>query len=788
MEQKKNALFWKWIWRALALAGIIWYIVLLPDHLFKTPTSTVIYAKDGRLLGAHIADDGQWRFPHSDQVPYKFAAALLQFEDRHFFEHHGVHLPSLFRAMQQNVSEGKIVRGGSTLTMQVIRMSRGNPGRTIAEKCYELILAGRLELKYSKAEILAFYASNAPFGGNVVGLEAASWRYFGRSPEELSWAESATLAVLPNAPALIYPGRNQDALKAKRDRVLDQLSIRGLLTPTDCELAKSEPLPGYPKPVPRLAPHLLSRAINEGQEGKRVYTTLDYDWQVQANRLVQHHQESLAGNEIFNAAAIVIDIKTGATVAYVGNTSHPESAHGNAVDIITSPRSTGSVLKPFLYAAALNDGVILPHSLVPDIPTRMQGFAPENYTRSYDGAVPAHRALARSLNVPAVRLLRDYGLERFHYVLQKLPLPHVNQSAEHYGLTLILGGAESSLWEVTGAYASAARTVAFYPERNGGYDKYDFRLPHYRREDSLAVSQATDQSVLGAASLYLTFEALREVNRPENQEGWQDLSSSQRIAWKTGTSVGHRDAWAVGTTGEYAIGVWVGNASGKGRKNLTGISSAAPLLFELFDQADQQPWFDPPYDEMEPVAVCAESGYRLLPNCVEVDTVWAPRKGLRAPGCPYHQLIHVDTTETWQVNHDCAPDGGLVSKPWFILPPVMEWYFRSRNPSYQPVPAWHPSCAESADEAVMEWVYPRFEPKLFIPREQDGEAGKVIFEVAHRKSGSTLFWHLNDEYQGQTTDIHQMPMRPPLGQHRITIVDESGHSIERSIEVLNSPE
>jgi len=559
----------------------------------------VLEDQKGNLLGARIAKDGQWRFPYQVEVPSKFITAITQFEDRRFFHHLGVDPIGIGRAIVQNIRNGKVVSGGSTLSMQVIRLARNGQARTIGEKLIELVLATRLELGYSKKEILAFYAANAPFGGNVVGLEAAAWRYYGKKSSLLTWSEAATLAVLPNSPALIHPGRNRAALLAKRNRLLDRLFVVGILDELTLDLAKSEGLPEKPLRLPRLAPHLLDRAFKEHFANKkdqitRLTTTIDKNIQQQAIRILAKHQALLSQNGIHNAAAIIQEIATGNIVGYVGNVIGAGAIHGEQVDVIKAPRSTGSILKPFLYAAALQDGLIFPNSLISDIPTQMQGYKPQNYHLSYDGVVTAKRALIRSLNVPFVHLLQNFGLEHFHFLLQKLQLTTISQSATYYGLPLILGGAEGRLSEITNAYAGMARTLNHFQVLDGRYHLEDFRKGSYLSGSSSGSSDASQFSkqvvkaapIFTAAAIYQTFEAMQKVERPNAEGNWNNFQSSQQIAWKTGTSIGFRDAWAVGVTPKYAVGVWAGNADGEGRPGLLGVKLLLQyyLIYSIYYQ------------------------------------------------------------------------------------------------------------------------------------------------------------------------------------------------------------
>jgi penicillin-binding protein 1C len=371
------------------LVVLVIFFFCLPNPLFNKPSSTVLEDRSGNLIQAQIASDGQWRFPYNNQVPEKFKQSIIQYEDRYFYKHIGINPYSIYRAVKLNIKARRVVAGGSTISMQVIRLVRNGKSRTFKEKLIDIFCALRLEIGYSKNEILSLYVSHAPFGGNVVGLDAASWRYFGRPAKLLSWAESATLAVLPNSPALIYPGKNRDALLRKRDRLLKSLYLSGKIDRTTYNLSLTEPLPLKPFPLPQLAPQLLARVINDHQMGKQVITSLDANLQKQVMRIIAYHHNYLKENKINNAAALVLDVETGRTLCYVGNVDEPnKKAEGYDVDIITSARSTGSILKPFLYAAMLQDGLILPNTLIPDIPTQIAGYTPKNYNEGYDGAVP----------------------------------------------------------------------------------------------------------------------------------------------------------------------------------------------------------------------------------------------------------------------------------------------------------------------------------------------------------------------------------------------------------------
>jgi len=772
----------------VAAAVALIYIILLiawPRHLFMDPLSTVVYDHDGRLLGARISADHQWRFPECTDVPEKFRKAIVSYEDRWYRIHPGFNPWALVRAAVINARKGKVVSGGSTITVQVIRLARKNRERTYFEKFIETGLAFLMELTHSKNEILRLYASHAPFGGNVVGLEAAAWRYFGISPDKLSWGEAATLAVLPNSPGLIYPGRNPKDLLYKRNKLLDKLWYQGIIDLNTCELAKSEPLPSRPYPLPRLAPHLLDRLTKGGFKGQRVVTTIDGPLQERVTGILGMHSVRLGANEINNAAAIVLEVNTGNVLAYVGNQmSEGRVNHGNDVDIITSPRSTGSILKPFLYAAMLNDALILPHTLVPDIPVQIGGFIPENYNLTYDGAVPANRALARSLNIPAVKMLQTYGFTPFYNLLRNLGLTTLTKPADHYGLAIILGGAEATLWDLVGIYGSMARILNRYNGEGQVLDEPENHPPVIIPTTTVRHHTGNRASPFSPASIWLTFEAMVEAARPDEESEWQMFSSSRRIAWKTGTSFGNRDAWSIGVTPEYVVAVWVGNASGEGRSGLTGIGAAAPILFDIFKSLPATSWFRQPLTDMTKVAVCRYSGYRASTLCEPKDSIWIPKQGTRTPACPFHILVHLDKSGQYQVNSDCESPSEMKNVSWFVLPPVQEWYFRTKNPFYRMLPPFRNGCFQSGGSRNMDLIYPRDGSVLYVPVDLDGRTGSTVFRVAHHNPDATVYWHLDEKFLGMTKQVHQMALSPERGFHRLTLVDQNGETLGMGFEIM----
>ena len=790
------------VWCACLAAGLVvaaGFATRLPDTLFDHPVSSVMEARDGSLLGARIAADGQWRFPARDPVPEKFATAAIAAEDKRFRSHPGVDPLALARAAWTNFRAGEVVSGGSTLTMQVIRMARGSRPRTYREKFVEAALALRLELGTRKDAVLALYAANAPFGGNVVGLEAAAWRYFGRGPGDLSWAEAAMLAILPNNPGAVHPGRSRKELLERRDGLLHRLRDRGSIDGEELELALLEPLPDAPRSLPQAAPHLLQTlAAKDAGDGRRYASTLDPSLQRLVGDIAARQSQSLASMGIRHLAALVIDNRSFEVVAYVGNSRwEVADGTGHAIDLVHRPRSTGSILKPLLYARMLDAGEILPATLVPDVPSRFAGYMPENYDRDFRGAVPARAALARSLNVPAAWMLHRHGVDRFYDFLREMGMTTLHRPPAMYGLTLVLGGAEGTLWDITSMYANLARiggggrtpaagqtdAQPASGQATGGRGPGPVR-PRVLMDEPVA---ANGRAALSTGAAWLTLDALVEVVRPGTDSHWRVLGGGRRVGWKTGTSYGHRDAWAVGVTPRYTVGVWAGNANGEGRPELTGIGAAAPVLFDIFNRLAGDAWFPRPEAHLKEVTVCRSDGYLAAGGC-DTGVTRAPRDSHFERPSPHHRTVHLDPSSGLRVHGRCESVRKMSHEIWFTLPPGQEKFYRRRNPAYRPLPPYRPDCAgtpaEMSEGSPVDFLYPHDGTRIYIPVELGGRKGRAVFAAAHRDPGATLHWHLDDRYIGSTSVFHEQALDVAEGRHVVTVVDDRGNRARRAFEVL----
>ncbi len=750
---------------SIAIIIFLLYPLSEPNYSY----STVLNDKNGNLLGATIAQDGQWRFPESDSISEKIVICIQYFEDRHFYNHPGVNPLAIGRATVQNVRAGEVVSGASTLTMQIARMMQ-NKDRTLWNKLIEMGMALKLEIRYSKKELMKKYLSMAPFGGNVVGIEAASWRYFNRPAHLLSWGEAAALAVLPNNPGAIFPGRSNDQYLKKRNRLLKILLEHEVIDQTTFELSVLEELPGKPYPIPQKAPHLLT-TLQETQSEQIIHSTIDPFWQKRIVEIIERHHRQQQANGVENICAMVVDLSTSKVLAYVGNTND-QKTEGHQVDIIQKPRSPGSSLKPLLYALALDKGEILPTTLLPDIPTFFGGFSPKNFSGGYEGAIPADQALAKSLNIPFTYLLQDHSYEQFHHDLKKMKFSTLNKPPGHYGLSIILGGAEIKLWDLVNAYNQLYQSLQSSKETDISFLKDDTER---------------NNSTLDPTAIWYTFQAMTELSRPYGEDQWESFSSSQLISWKTGTSFGFRDAWAVGLNGNILAAVWVGNADGEGRAGLTGINAAAPVFLEIMRLSEHdREWLEKLKPQMQSKNVCTQSGMLASALCpAELREV--PANAENSGVCPYHLEFWMDQTGQFQINSSCYTLANAVKKTHFILPATIGYYYSKTHPEYFGIPRLYADCIGAVANPI-QIIYPNHNSRMFIPTTLDGEKGRMVLEASHQDQQATLFWSIGDQFYGKTTSNHQLEVFLPKGTHVLRLTDNQGNERIQTFEVISDPQ
>jgi len=763
---------------ARIMAGLLLILsayLAIPLPRFAELPGTVVRDSRGRLLRAFLSPDSQWRFPADPefQIPKPLLACVLMYEDQRFPWHSGVDPAAVLRAAWRNFRRLRITGGASTITMQTVRLA-GRNRRTLANKIMETLQAVKLELVWSKSRIMHTYLDHAPYGGNIVGIQAAARRYFGKPPLHLTWSEAATLAVLPNSPGLISPVMNRNRLRNKRDSLLSRLEKAGIIPESTADLARREPLPDKLHGFQIAAAHWARHFHNDpATRGRNLRTSLDLEIQTTVEKRLADHAKATARFGIFHAAAVVLDTSSGEVKAYVGSPDYFNSSLHGQVDGAAASRSTGSILKPFLYALAMDAGLILPRSWIRDVPTFYGAFSPANADRGYRGLITAREALIQSLNIPAVRLLNLYGTDRFYRFLQTAGMSTLFRAPDDYGLTLILGGGEANLLELAAMYRGLGA---------GG----EFRRPDIRPDRGPHLFQPR---LISPQACWLTLEILRHLKRPGAEYYWRHFTSSRPVAWKTGTSYGQRDAWSLGLSPAWTIGIWAGNFNGEGNPHLSGAGTAAPLMFSLFNTLPirgKPPWFSREGLPFETVVLCRESGFRAGPECRDRITVEAPPGARSLPLCPYHRSVFLTLDEKNQVCSRCWTPGQYTMTTRLVLPPEVAQFMRNRGIYYSPLPPHLPDCPATPADPSLRFVYPEPRARVMIPRDFKGVRQRITVTVAHRIPESRVFWYIDGEYRGTTRGTHKMALELAPGRHRIMVIDDEGNSLERSLTVVHA--
>ena len=744
---------------------VLLFAVPLPQEKLNPPQAYRFYDHKGRMLATLISEDEFYRMhvPFQDISPLFIESLLLQ-EDQYFYRHFGVNPFSIVRAAMTNLSAGEVVSGGSTLTMQLARMLERRK-RTYWSKIIEAFRALQLEMRYSKEEILAYYLALAPYGGNIEGLEAASRAYFGKPATALSPGEIALFIALPKSPNRYRPDRHPEAARLARDRVLKKMFAAGLITEDQFQRARNEPVAARRKRVDNLIPHTAWH-FRLQQPGHYVWhTTIDENIQRRVQGLLKSYVKTLEQYNIGNAAAVVMDTATREVRAVVGSLDYFSIEAQGANDGSRSPRSPGSTLKPFLYALALQQGVIAERTILYDIPINYAGYSPRNYSKDFVGPVSAREALTESLNVVAVRLSKQLGVKALHGLLKQGGITTLDQSASYYGLPLVLGGVEVRLIDLVNLYASLA---------NGGLHN-PYRLLSDDR------STVPETRLLSKEASWLVTQILTDVERPDFPQSWQFSKHRPTIAWKTGTSYGHQDAWSVGYTPEYTIGVWVGNFDGAPSNGLAGSKTAAPILFDLFQALQPRQsgqWFARP-ETVKQRKVCTVSG---LPPSRHCDHLVTEHYIANVDGpvlsqiCDVHQSISVDPRTGTQASLAGDRPSAVVQQQVFdIWPPMMATFLLKHGVPVRRAPPY------DVTNMAGQKYYP---PKILSPVKNTIHYQRLD-KLKHAEHGIKLaaavtnrvrkvYWFLDDELVSATDPMHDVIINPGPGEYHVTLMDDVG--------------
>ncbi|MBN2001062.1 penicillin-binding protein 1C [candidate division KSB1 bacterium] len=747
-----------WFFAGPVLLYCLW--LLWPfGKFFPEKYSTLVFDRQDNLLRVFLSEDEQYRFPAQDvPLPQKYKTTLLAFEDKRFPCHLGVDPLALVNAMWINLTTGTRIRGGSTITMQVVRLAHPR-SRTYITKIFECFYAVKLSLHFSKTQILQIYADHVPMGRNVVGLQAASWYYYGKPMAEITWAEAALFTILPNAPSSINLSSRREQLLNKRNVLLERLLKKGIIDSTTFTTSCREPLPGKQNRIPFRAPHFCRYAADNSQSAV-IRTTLDLETQKQVEDILKNHHLILLNKGIRNCAVLIAETGTGQIRAWVGSQSFFDSTNSGQVDGTLAYRSTGSLLKPFLVAKALDRGPYTMATKIRDVPTYYGTFTPQNALKDYSGLVSLGQTLIKSLNVPSVRLLNEYGVEDFYDFLNQAGLKGLFRSARGYGLTLILGGAEASLWEMLRLYASLGnmgqeRPLSIFPEKT--VEKHE--------------------RLYSQAAAWLVLQNLSRLARPGSEFYWHYFDNQVPVAWKTGTSYGQKDGWAIGVNKQWTIGVWVGNFDGEGNALLGGAASAAPILFSLFNALSRRNlpmWFEEPLQDMEKILCCEQSGFPAGPYCKNTILQSRPKCSYRYGVCPYHRKYIIDRKTSKSVCSLCWSGIDTVHVYCYIAPPDVKEILEKSGQSMDSIPMHSASCPTFQEENRLAIIYPVKNIKIMLPRDYSGEYEKIVLSAKHQQSNSTLFWFLNEKYLGETTGLHEMAVDLESGKYKLVVQDEEG--------------
>ncbi|MFK3910126.1 peptidoglycan glycosyltransferase PbpC [Pseudomonas monteilii] len=761
---------------SLVLLGLLW----LADRLWPLPLpgddlARVVVAEDGTPLWRFADAEGVWRYPVSaEQVSPLYLEALLTYEDRWFYHHLGINPLALARAAWLNLHGGRVVSGGSTLSMQVARLLEPHP-RTVRGKLRQMARTLQLEWHLSKREILQLYLDRAPFGGTLQGVAAASWAYLGKSPQHLTPAEAALLAVLPQAPSRLRPDRHPLRARQARDKVLERLAEYHVWPAQRIAEAREEPLLLAPRQEPALAP-LLARRLNRPGSPPLIRTTLDAALQRRLEDLLLGWRARLP--ERTSAALLVVDAQTMAVRAYLGSVDLEDARRFGHVDMVHALRSPGSTLKPFLYAMAMDDGLIHSESLLQDVPRRYGDYRPGNFSSGFSGPVSASSALALSLNLPAVQLLEAYGPKRFAAQLRMGGMPLALPPLAEPNLALILGGVGSRLEDLVGGYAALAR---------------DGKAAQIRLQPQ---DPLIERRLMSPGAAWITRRILSGLARPD-RDPHADLSAPVPLAWKTGTSYGFRDAWSIGVGPRYLIGVWIGRPDGTPVPGQFGLASAAPLMLQVHDllsNRDRQRGLNQPAPRKPAsvgvAAICWPLGQpleRTDPNCRRQRFAWTLDGTVPPTLLASDQPLGLGLRDTlWvnaqglRVNEDCP---GAMPRTLALWPaPVEPWLPKAERRAAR-LPAVDPTCPprQSPPAAPLSIVGIRPADQLRRPA-ASGEPLRL--RVSALGGDGQRWWFLNGGQVGETAGQEELMVAlTRAGSFELSVLDDSGQTARVAFEV-----
>ena len=729
---KKVIIFFITLFILLFIYLIKVYITYAPKKLVEEINySKVVLDRKGEILSVFLNSEEEFHIKYDGEVPETLKTAVINYEDKKFYSHSGVDYPRILKSFFNNII-GRKKMGASTISMQVVKLLEPKK-RTYFNKLVEVVKAYKLESEFSKEEILKIYLNNVPYGSNIVGYSGAIKMYFNKQVKDLSYAEATLLAVLPNSPGILNLKKNNDKLETKRNRLLKTLLDRKLIDERQYKFSLLEKFPNKIYYYEKKAPQFSIFLKNKYPE-KIIKSTLDYNLQKKLEKIVHDYSNAMKDVGINNAAVLVVNNKTKEVLAYVASQDFYDKRNNGEIDGLQAKRSPASLLKPFLFALSIDDGLIVPDSIYPDVPIYFGNFYPKNSSNTFTGMVKIDEALIKSLNIPFVKLLSDYGVDRFYYFLENND-NYPEDRFDKYGLSLILGTREMRPVDIAKLYMGLAN-----------YGKVS-NLKYTLTEDKPKEYQ---QFSRGAS--YLTLETLSRVVRPGNEK----LYSEQRpISWKTGTSYGMKDAWSVGVSPDYTVLVWLGNFNQKSIFSLSGVETAGNLLFKVFNIVDiNSKTFEKPTDDLKEIEIDEKTGYRKFYD-VESKKVFYPKDAKLLRISPYYKKIFVDENDmeidSRSPNFDKRKEKIVIEYPievsnYFFLNGVRE----NKN---------------------VKIAYPVQNLNIFVPKDFDGY--KKVAMKLYNPNNEYVYWYLDEDYVGYSNEKEKF-FELDIGKHKLTIITENG--------------
>ncbi len=758
--------FRKRILKFTAFLVFFWFFLGITDILFPLPPtkeySQVIYDKEGNLLCAYLTADHKWRLEtHTKDINPDMVKAILYKEDAWFYFHYGVNPVSLMRAFFNNIISGERTSGASTITMQLVRLVEPR-SRTYLSKVIEIFRAIQYEWHYSKQEILEMYLSYLPYGGNIEGVHSASYLYYLRPPLKLSLSQCIMLAVVPNHPNALRPDRKVDKTIHFRNVWIQKMKKDKIFPEKALVAATTEPVSAMRFQIKPETPHLC-QYLHTKEGDTALYTTIDIKTQKITEGLLAEHIKRVSEFGVTNGAVLIVDNHTHEVITYCGSADFNNNQAKGQVNGITSYRSPGSALKPVIYAMGFDRGTITPKMKLPDIPANFSGYTPDNFDLRFRGLVTVHEALAHSLNLPPIWLLDQIGFESFANMLEKAGFSDVKKRRNTLGYSLALGGCGVTLEEITRFYTCFANEGKMYP------------LVYLKSKPKSSQNGVT---LFSPASVYLIGNILSDLERPDLPQNYINDSKAPKIAWKTGTSYGKRDAWAIGYSPRYTIGIWTGNMDGSGVPELTGAEIAMPLLLDIFNAIDfnpQKKWFDRP-ESIQERMVCAETGMLPSPEtCPQKVSDFYIRNISSLMPCNLYQELTISPDERYLYCPVCCPSEGFIRKKYPVYEPAISLWMRTELIGIKMPPPHFSLCPAKISGEGPKIISPAANHEYYIEK---GRNQQIALHAAAGASVTNLHWYVNGIFIKTTPKDEKVFITPEPGGNVITCIDDKGRKTE----------